>query len=189
MDRFLKGIMSLLHHFKSYSEWNFNSCLIHIFLINNFMEKIENLRDEEKLLSLFCHFSVFFGGLVVPVIIWAYQKDKSKFVRFHALQSIFSHLLFSLIIAVITVLFVGVAFATNISAFEHAPHSKDMPPLLIGMIIVFAFFIIIMAFAFIGFSIYWGIKAYHGYAAKIPFVGNIVYKKVYGENPSAFPNV
>lgn len=152
------------------------------------MEKVENLRDEEKLLSLFCHFSVFFGGLIVPVIIWAVQKDKSKFVRFHALQSIFSHLIFSLVIGIFAVFFFGIAFATNMSMFEHASRrSSEMPPLFIGMIIIFTIILLILIFGFIGFSIYWGIKAYGGYLSRVPIIGNIIYKKVYPSEPYNTP--
>jgi uncharacterized membrane protein len=32
------------------------------------------------------------------------------------------------------------------------------------------------------FSIYMGIKAYHGELKKYPIIGNMVYKKVYGNN-------
>lgn len=146
------------------------------------MEKVENLRDEEKLLSLFCHFSVFFGGLLVPIIIWAYQKEKSKFVRFHALQSIFGHLLFSVVIVIFVFLFIGISVVTNISFFENSAHShvhNDLPPVLIGLIIIFALFIMLAAFTFIGFSIYWGVKAYNGYLCRIPFIGKKIYEKVY----------
>lgn len=147
------------------------------------MEKIENLRDEEKLLALFCHFSVFFGGLLVPVLIWAFQKDKSRFVRFHSLQSIFGHLIFSFGVAIFAVLFFGIAVAANFSFFENSGASKNMPPLFIGLIIIFSLIVVLLALAFIGFSVYWGVKAYNGYLSKIPLIGNIIYKKVYGEEP------
>lgn len=45
---------------------------------------------EERLWAALSHFSVFlFGfGLVAPLAIWVYQRDKSRFATFHALQSL-----------------------------------------------------------------------------------------------------
>ena len=46
----------------------------------------EELSNEERLLALFSHLSIFFGSIVVPLIFWAIHKDKSRFVRFHSLN-------------------------------------------------------------------------------------------------------
>ena len=50
--------------------------------------------NEEKLLALFSHLSIFMGGIVLPIIFWAINRDKSRFVRYHAMQAVFFHIAF-----------------------------------------------------------------------------------------------
>ncbi|MEW6030521.1 MAG: DUF4870 domain-containing protein [Chloroflexota bacterium] len=50
---------------------------------------MENPTSEEKVMAALAHASVIFSflGPVGPTVIWAYQRGKSKYVRFHALQA------------------------------------------------------------------------------------------------------
>jgi uncharacterized Tic20 family protein len=50
---------------------------------------MENPTSEEKVLAALAHASVLFAffGPVGPTLIWVYQRNKSKYVRFHALQA------------------------------------------------------------------------------------------------------
>ena len=50
---------------------------------------MENPTSDEKVMAAIAHASVIFAffGPVVPSLIWAYQRNKSKYVRFHALQA------------------------------------------------------------------------------------------------------
>ena len=56
----------------------------------------EKISSEGKLMSLLAHLSIVIPniGIIAPVIIWVTQKDKSKFVRFNAIQAIFFQLVF-----------------------------------------------------------------------------------------------
>lgn len=58
--------------------------------------------------------------------------------------------------------------------------NSDMPVFI--MIFMFSFygFIFLFVFAAIGYSIYIGLKAYKGELVRVIFIGNIIYKKVYG---------
>jgi len=70
--------------------------------------EINNVTQEERLLGLFAHLSMFFGSLIIPIIFWAINKDKSKFVTFHSLQALFFHIAYTVVL-VFLVVFVAVA--------------------------------------------------------------------------------
>jgi hypothetical protein len=60
--------------------------------------------------------------------------------------------------------------------------SSEMPAALIVIMIVFYAGLFAFIFAGIGYGVYLAIKAYQGNLVSIPFLGKIIYKKVYGEN-------
>jgi uncharacterized Tic20 family protein len=140
-----------------------------------------NANNEERLLGMFSHLSIFFGGIILPIIFWAINKDKSKFVTFHSLQALFFHIAYAVIL--IIVIFSAVFGGLGLSFLTAGAHtfSKSSPPvILIVAIIVMYGLIFITLFFFIGYSIYMGIKAYQGELKKYPIIGSIIYKKVYG---------
>ena len=51
-------------------------------------------RQDERLFAALSHVTVLlpFMGILAPVIIWATQKEKSEYVKFHALQALFYQL-------------------------------------------------------------------------------------------------
>lgn len=57
-----------------------------------------NVTDEERLWAMLAHllallgYVVWFGAYVAPLVIYLVYKDKSPFVAFHALQSLFFQL-------------------------------------------------------------------------------------------------
>jgi len=66
-------------------------------------EKTSIPSNEERLISLLSHLSIFFGGLIVPIVLWAIYKEKSRFVRFQSLQTIFFHLSYTAFIIIIII--------------------------------------------------------------------------------------
>jgi uncharacterized membrane protein len=147
------------------------------------MENTEEIiSSEDKTLSLLCHLSMIIGGILVPIIIWAIQKEKSKFIRFHALQSIFFHLAFSVILAIIIVITAVIIIFTGVGFQSLGKHASSGIPVFV-LIIIFSFagIISLMAFGGIGYAVYLAIKSYQGEKTKIPILGNIIYEKVYGK--------
>ncbi|MBI5402165.1 MAG: DUF4870 domain-containing protein [Ignavibacteriae bacterium] len=147
------------------------------------MENEEIISSDEKVLALVCHLSMAVGGIFVPLIIWAIKKEESKFVRFHSLQSIFYHLAFGVIVALLIIItaviivFAGVGFQ---SLGRQA--SSGIPAVMIIIIFSFTGIIMLMAFGGIGYAVYLAIKSYNGEKIKIPVIGKIIYEKVYGKN-------
>lgn len=152
--------------------------------MNNFsINTGESATSDERLLSLLCHLSSFLGGIILPVIIWATQKDKSKFVRFHSLQAIFFHLSVAVVIIILVFLFLIIIFAgIGFSNLDKVNSSDNMPPFMIFFMIIFYGGIFLFVIAFLAYSIYLAIKAFNGELIRIPVLGNIIYKRVYEDN-------
>jgi len=152
------------------------------------MENTEEIKTEEiitsdeKTLSLFCHLSMILGGILVPIIIWAIQKDKSKFVRFHALQSIFYHLAYSVIIGFFVAFFMIIFFGSlGFHTSGYYRHSDGLPEYMIIISILFGAVIMIFVLAGISYGIYLAVKSFQGEKVRVPILGKIIYERVYGK--------
>ncbi|MFZ1322362.1 MAG: DUF4870 domain-containing protein [Ignavibacteria bacterium] len=139
--------------------------------------------NEERTLALLSHISLILGGILLPIIIWATQKEKSQFVRFHSLQSIFFHLSLAVIIIFFVFVLVIIFFVSGLGMTNlNSTGNSDLPVFFIVLIIAFYAFIILLVLGAIAYSIYLAIKAYKGERIKVFFIGNIIYNKVYGQS-------
>jgi uncharacterized Tic20 family protein len=140
------------------------------------------LTNEEKMIGMFSHFSIFLGGLIVPLIFWLIYKEKSKFIRFHSLQAMFFHIAFIVIIFlwvfIIIFAIVGLGLA---SAGSHAVTGHEAPGLFVLLMVVVYAMLFLIIFGVYGLAIYMGIKAYHGEYVKYPLIGRIVYEHIFGK--------
>ena len=119
------------------------------------------------------------GGIALPIIFWAINREKSKFVSFHALQALFFHI--SYIVILVFVIIFMIFGGTGIGIVT-ARHTQSASPALF-MLFMFALygFMFLYIFGCMGYAIYIGIKAYNGQFKKYPIIGNIVYKNIYGD--------
>jgi uncharacterized Tic20 family protein len=139
------------------------------------------IKPDEKMLGLFAHLSLFLGGILIPIIFWATQKDKSKFVTFHSLQALWFHIAYAVvIIIVVMVMVIGGLGLGFLSAGSHAFTKGGGSAIFAIIMIAFYAFLFLSIFLAMAYSIYMGIKAYHGGFNKYPIIGHIIYKKVDG---------
>ncbi|MCB0724319.1 MAG: DUF4870 domain-containing protein [Ignavibacteriae bacterium] len=122
-----------------------------------------NLTQDERLMSLFCH---IIGGIILSIILYFVMSD-SKFVRFHALQSIFFH---SLMIILIMILFIIYFFIANIMRYNDS-----------HVCLLFLILLCIIGFSFgsLIYSIMVGVSAFQGKLKEYPIVGRWAYDKIY----------
>jgi len=132
------------------------------------------------MLAMFAHLSMFFGSLIIPLIFWAINKDKSRFVSFHSLQALFFHLAYTVVLVflVIFVAVIGVMAAGLIVPGQDGPSHIGA----LQIIVILAFGVIVIGFIFvsIALAVINAVAAYKGGMKKYPIIGNMVYKKVYG---------
>ena len=133
--------------------------------------------QDEKTFALLAHVLGIFLGFMAPLVIYLVKRE-SKFVSFHAMQSLVWHVIYLIVVFAGLFFFVISLIATIGTA--HAGQ-KDAPLLFFGL---FAF---IWLFAAGGWlvnmilGIVYGIKASKGEWAEIPLIGGrILRKTVFG---------
>ena len=129
---------------------------------------------DEKTFALLVYVLGIFSGFLAPLIFFIVKRD-SKFVSFHALQSLAWHIIyFALVFGGMIVMFITI-FATI--ATHPADHSK--PPLAF-----FGFFGMVWLIAIGGglvnlvLGIIYALKANRGEWAEIPVIGGWILRKV-----------
>lgn len=144
-------------------------------------ESINVSSSDERLLGMLSHLSIFFGGIILPIILWATQKDKSKFVSYNSLLALFYHISYTVLIIIYVIFMVLVLLLMGVGFGSMHKHSGgDMPGVMIIFMIILYAGMFVMIFAGIGYGIYLAIKTYQGKLVSIPILGKIVYKKVFG---------
>jgi uncharacterized Tic20 family protein len=126
--------------------------------------------QDERSMGLLVHILAIFSGFLAPLIIYAVKRD-SKFVSFHALQSLFWHLLYGLVGVMLMMLFFVVFFTTM---FSHQNTGVNPPPALFLLAPVFwmAWFVFWTVNLVLG--IIFAVKSHAGQWTSYPLVGNWV---------------
>ena len=129
--------------------------------------------NDERTLGLLVHVLGIFSGFIAPLVIFLIKRD-SKFVSFHALQSLAWHIIyFILVFGGMIVLFVSLIFSRGF------PPANGAPPLAFFGILGF-----VWLFAMGGWvvnlilGIVYGIKANKGEWAQFPLIGGWILRKI-----------
>lgn len=138
----------------------------------------KKINSEEKLMSMLSHLAIIIPnvGIIAPIIIWITQKNKSKFVRFHAIQAIFFQLLF--FVLVIASIFIGL-----ILMFISLPFITNNPDAVPGALfwtsmgVMNLYFPLWILFAI--YAIVAGVKSFKGRLFRYWIIGRIIEKRVY----------
>jgi uncharacterized Tic20 family protein len=121
--------------------------------MNANMDATTSSSQDERIMAALSHVSALFPfmGIIVPVIIWVTQKEKSRYVAFQALQALAYQL------TMILILFVGMAcymcsffsmfLGIPLTAGTSSGPSQTMPPLFA---VTFAVPFLIFGTMFIG---------------------------------------
>lgn len=140
--------------------------------------------SDERMFAMLSHFSVFLGGILLPIIFWAIKKDQSKFVRFHSLQAIFFHIAYFVIIIALVIVVVVIAMimglGASFTAMEDPGAGAGFSFLMIIFMVVFYGGLFLVIFGAIGYGVYAGVKAYNGELVMYPVIGKKIYDRVYG---------
>lgn len=113
-------------------------------------DEISNtISSNERLLSAAAHFFGFLAALVV----WILQKDKSKYVRFQAVQALafdFAAMILGVIVSicVIGVIFVGIA--GSVVAVANSASPDEMAPIfMMPFMFPFVIFVCVLPFSLV----------------------------------------
>jgi uncharacterized Tic20 family protein len=141
---------------------------------------------DDRILAAVSHFF----GLVVALIIWAIQKDKSEYVRFQALQAAAFSLLIGLVTCVVITIILlctfsvmglsifGIAITTSSKAPDIFMPYFSLPFMAPSLIFCFIFPYILLVF---GFRVYATLSTLIGKDLQYPWLGNQVQRFIDNE--------
>jgi len=124
------------------------------------------MQNQKSALGLDGNITALLGyiiGIVALILIFI-EKD-NKFVRFHALQSVF--LFVAYIVGIVVMMIIGAIVAV-------AGSMSSTLGTLLGLVWGLLWFVLIVAF--LGGLIYAAIKAFGGNMTKLPIIGNLAEK-------------
>jgi uncharacterized membrane protein len=130
--------------------------------------------QDEKTFALLAHVLGIFSGFIAPLVFFLVKRD-SKFVSFHALQSLAWHVIYFVVFFGAMILFVASLIVGG--GFHSGGHAE--PPFAF-----FGFFGVFWLFAMGGgiiniiLGIVYGIKAHNGEWAQFPLVGGWILRKI-----------
>ena len=126
----------------------------------------EKINSDNKLMSLISHLAV----------IWITQKDKSKFVRFNAIQAIFFQLVFFILIMLS--IFVGlILMFVSIPLMNASPNGEPGVLFWVSMGIMNLYFPLWFFFSI--YAIVAAVKSHKGKIFRYLIIGKIIEKRVY----------
>lgn len=129
-------------------------------------------------MSMLSHISVLIPniGVIAPIVIWITQKDKSKFVRFNAIQAIFFQLIFFVLI--ILSIFIGmILIFISIPFLEANPGGSPGTLFWVSMGILNLYFPLWLFFSI--YAVVAGVKSFKGKIFKYLIIGRIIEKRLY----------
>jgi uncharacterized Tic20 family protein len=138
----------------------------------------EKMKSDDKLMSMLSHLAILIPniGILAPIVIWFTQKEKSKFVRYNALQAIFFQLLFFILL--ILSIFIGIILMA-ISLILASTSSGGEPGVFfwVSMGVMNLYFPLWFFFSI--YAIVGAVKSFKGKTFRYLIIGKIIEKRVY----------
>lgn len=129
--------------------------------------------DNQTVMAGIAHLSIFFGALIVPLVLWLVNRGKAPYAAQQSKQAFFFHL--GVFVIEMIVVFGGLLlfFASALSFTSTAPYSDQPPPLFIGggllwYVLIFGVQIVAIVFGVLG-----AVKAFRGEPFHYPLMGRI----------------
>ena len=138
----------------------------------------EKIKSDDKLMSILSHLAILIPniGILAPIVIWLTQKEKSKFVRYHAIQAIFFQLLFFILLMLS--IFIGIILmAISIMLANVSSGGEPGAFFWVSMGIINLYFPLWFFFSI--YAIVAAVKSYRGKIFRYLIIGKIVEKRVY----------
>ena len=137
----------------------------------------EKISMEDKIMALLSHLSILIPniGILAPIIIWVTNKDKSRFVRFNALQAIFFQLIF--FILMMFFIFIGVIIMLiAIPWFDLSSNAEPGILFFISMGFMFMYFPLWLIFGI--YAVVASVKSFKGKIFEYAIIGRIIERRV-----------
>ena len=133
--------------------------------------------DNQTVMAGLAHLSIFFGALIVPLILWLLNRGKAPYAAQQSKQAFFFHLglwVVELVVLVPGMLIYFIGFSTYMENVSMDPtQSPTFPFASVGIFIVM--YVIVLAVQIIGivFGIIGAVKAFKGEPFHYPLMGRV----------------
>jgi len=124
------------------------------------------------------HLSIFFGALIVPLIIWLTTRQTSPYASRQAKQAFFFHVAYTVIQTILVVIAYSFFFVSILSTTATAPtDSSSAPPIAFGAGFVVFWIVLLVVFAIsitaIVYGVYAAVQAFNGRPFHYPFLARL----------------
>lgn len=113
-----------------------------------------NLSEDEKLMAAISHVGILLGGILIALIVWLTQKDKSKYVNFQSKQALVYQIVIDILLLVLCVVTFVLIFV------------------LIGFLLIPVVFL--LALCAVLYGLYGAYKTYKGEDFKYIIIGDML---------------
>ncbi|HEX5440528.1 MAG TPA: DUF4870 domain-containing protein [Ktedonobacterales bacterium] len=129
--------------------------------------------DNQTVMAGLAHLSIFFGALIVPLILWLVNRGKAPYAAQQSKQAFFFHLALFVVEMVIGFVAFFVFFASAVAiapstGYPEAPLAAFFGGIILFYVLYFAFYIFAVVFGIIG-----AVKAFKGESFHYPLMGRV----------------
>jgi uncharacterized protein len=132
--------------------------------------------DNQTVMAGLAHLSIFFGALIVPLILWLVNRGQAPYAAQQSKQAFFFHLGLWVVELVVLVPGIIVYFTSFFSFFESTAYTTQPPMFPIGAFSIFIImYVIVGAVQLVGiiFGVIGAVKAFRGEPFHYPLMSRV----------------
>jgi uncharacterized Tic20 family protein len=129
--------------------------------------------DNQTVMAGLAHLSIFFGALIVPLILWLVNRGKAPYAAQQSKQAFFFHVAVAVVEIIAVVVFMVFFFTSAFAITASAPYSDQMPAVFTGGIFIFYGVLFGVQIVAIVFGVIGAVKAFKGEPFHYPLMGRV----------------
>jgi uncharacterized membrane protein len=143
------------------------------------------ISQDDRALAALAHGSAFVGfPFIAPICIYFYKRDQSRFVAFHALQALITHLGF-FAVAIGGYILSIITSVVSVALLEKGPSVLEPLLFMLGWFV----FLGVPSLTIAGIEAYATYRAWIGHGYRIPIAGRIALRILDAPAPAAPPPI
>ena len=129
--------------------------------------------DNQTIMAGLAHLSIFFGALIVPLILWLVNRGKAPYAAQQSKQAFFFHVVVVVVEFIVIGVFLAIFFTSMFTFASSAAYSDQMSAAITGGILIFYGALFAIQIAAIVFGIIGAVKAFKGEPFHYPLMGGV----------------
>ena len=129
--------------------------------------------DNQTIMAGLAHLSIFFGALIVPLILWLVNRGKAPYAAQQSKQAFFFHVVVVVVEFIVIGVFLAIFFTSMFTFASSAAYSDQPPAAFFGGIFIFYGALFAIQIVAIVFGIIGAVKAFKGEPFHYPLMGGV----------------